>query len=53
MEIGQTIKVAYVNRPEAWRPDDDQFSRDLAYNRGALLELFDTIDDATSWLQQP
>jgi len=51
--VGQQIKVAYINRPECWPPDDDQFSRDVAYNRGVLLELFETIDDAVDWLQQP
>ena len=51
MEIGQTIKVAYVNRPDEWIPADDQFSRDLAYNRGGMLELFESTDDALDWLR--
>ena len=52
MEVGQTIKVAYINPPEHWRPSDDQFSRDIAYNRGGLLELFETKEDAVRWLHQ-
>ena len=52
LEVGQDIKVAYINRPAHWPAADDQFSRDLAYNRGGLLEMFDTPDDAVVWLQQ-
>ena len=52
LEIGQTIKVAYINRPDEWVPADDQFSRDLAYNRGAMLELFETTEDAVAWLRE-
>lgn len=52
MAVGQKIKVAYINPPESWHPDDDQFSRDVAYNRGGLLELFETADDAVRWLRQ-
>ena len=52
MEIGQTIKVAYINPPAAWNPADDQFSRDLAYNRGGMLELFETAEDAVVWLRE-
>ena len=51
--VGQQIKVAYINKPKCWPPDVDQFSRDLAYNRGGHLELFETKDDAVGWLQQP
>lgn len=51
-EVGQTIKVAYVNPPPQWNPSVDQFSRNLAYNRGGLLELFDTLTDAVHWLQE-
>ena len=50
--IGQDIKVAYINPPASWSPADDQFSRDLAYNRGVMLEVFDTADDAAHWLRQ-
>lgn len=50
-EVGQSIRVAYINRPPQWPPADDQFSRDLAYNRGAHLELFESIPDAISWLR--
>lgn len=53
LAVGQRIKVAYINRPDAWPPDDDQFSRDLAYNRGVPLELFESLDQAIDWLQQP
>ncbi len=52
LEVGQDIKVAYINRPAHWQAADDQFSRDLAYNRGGLLEMFDTPDDAVDWLQE-
>lgn len=51
MAVGREIKVAYINPPESWRPDVDQFSRDVAYNRGSLLELFDSTDDAVHWLR--
>ena len=51
-EVGRSIKVAYINPPAHWRPADDQFSRDLAYNRGGLLELFESMDDAVAWLRQ-
>lgn len=50
--VGLDIKVAYINPPHSWRPDDDQFSRDIAYNRGALLELFGSKDEAVRWLQE-
>lgn len=49
-EVGRSIKVAYINRPPQWPPADDQFSRDIAYNRGAHLELFESSDDAARWL---
>lgn len=51
-EVGETIKVAYINPPPQWPPAIDQFSRNLAYNRGGLLELFDTVTDAVHWLRQ-
>lgn len=53
LAVGQQIKVAYINRPAVWPPDDDQFSRDLAYNRGVPLEVFESLGDASDWLQQP
>ncbi len=51
-EVGRALKVAYINPPPQWKPADDQFSRDIAYNRGALLELFDTATEAVQWLRQ-
>jgi len=50
-EVGRSLKVAYINPPAHWKPADDQFSRDLAYNRGGLLELFDTATEAVQWLR--
>jgi hypothetical protein len=50
-EAGRSLKVAYINPPPHWKPGDDQFGRDLAYNRGGLLELFDTATDAAQWLR--
>lgn len=49
--VGRTLKVAYINPPAHWRPSDDQFSRDLAYNRGGLLELFESAADAVQWFR--
>lgn len=49
--VGRSIRVAYINPPEHWSPADDQFSRDLAANRGGLLELFDSAEDAVSWIR--
>jgi len=51
-EVGPGLRVAYINPPPHWKPSDDQFSRDLAYNRGGLLELFDTATEAVQWLRQ-
>ena len=51
-EVGRTLKVAYINPPPQWKPSDDQFSRDLEYNRGGLLELFDSATEAVQWLRQ-
>ena len=51
-EVGRTLRVAYINPPPQWKPTDDQFSRDLAYNRGGLLELFGTAAEAVEWLRQ-
>ena len=50
VEVGRDIRVAYINPPAHWRPADDQFSRDLAYNRGGFLELFENLPDAVRWL---
>jgi hypothetical protein len=50
-EVGRSIRVAYINPPAHWKPADDQFSRDLAHNRGGMLELFDTAEDAVGWLR--
>ena len=52
LEVGQSIKVAYINTPSHWLPADDQFSRDIAYNRGTLLENFESLEEAVSWLQR-
>ena len=49
--VGPTIKVAYINPPSHWIPADDQFSRDLAYNRGAFLEVFPSESEAVEWLR--
>ncbi len=51
-EVGRSIKVAYINPPAHWKPSDDQFSRDLAYNRGGMLELFDDATAAVRWLRK-
>ena len=50
IDIVGNIKVAYINPPEEWTPDDDQFSRDVAYNRGGALEVFASLEDAEKWL---
>ena len=51
--VGQDLKVAYINPPPQWNAADDQFSRDLAYNRGGLLELFESAEQAVDWLNAP
>ena len=51
-EVGPSLKVAYINPPSHWKSADDRFSRDLAYNRGGQLELFDTATDAVQWFRQ-
>ena len=51
-EVGRSIRVAYINPPAHWKPADDQFSRDLAHNRGGLLEVFETTEDAVGWLRK-
>ena len=50
IDIVGDIRVAYINPPKEWIPDDDQFSRDVAYNRGGALELFTSLEDAENWL---
>jgi hypothetical protein len=50
IDILGDIKVAYINPPSDWIPDDDQFSRDVAYNRGGELEVFPSLNDAEKWL---
>ena len=50
--VGRSIRVAYINPPAHWKPADDQFSRDLAHNRGGMLELFETAEDAVAWLRE-
>lgn len=50
--VGPALRVAYINPPSHWEPSDDQFSRDLAYNRGGILELFSTASEAVQWLRQ-
>ncbi len=49
--IGPSISVAYINMPSEWLPEDDQFSRNVAYNRGGSLEMFLTEDEALEWLR--
>ena len=49
--VGVSIKVAYINPPPHWNPEEDQFSRNVAYNRGGSLELFDSQADAEAWLK--
>ena len=49
--VGPEICVAYINPPDQWRPNDDQFSRDVARNRGGSLELFESEESAAMWLR--
>ena len=51
-QVGAGIDVAYVNPPAAWVPVDDQFSRDVARNRGGSLEVFANELLASFWLRQ-
>ena len=51
-EVGRSIKVGYINPPPQWSPTVDQFSRNIAYNRGGLLEMFDSLANAVQWLRQ-
>ncbi len=48
--VGPAISVAYINRPAEWDPVDDQFSRDVAINRGGSLEVFESERQAAEWL---
>jgi len=50
--IGPATKVAYVNPPPEWNPEEDQFSRDVARKRGGSLELFASEAEAVAWLKQ-
>ncbi len=47
--MGQLIRAAYINPPPDWIPEDDKFSRNVAYNRGGNLELFASEEDAVAW----
>lgn len=51
--VGLHRKIAYINPPASWKPEDDQFSRDVAQNRGMRLECFDDLDQAIGWLNSP
>lgn len=50
--VGVAIKVAYINPPKEWAPEDDQFIRTVAQNRGGFLEVFDTEEEAVAWFNQ-
>lgn len=50
-EVGPTIRVAYINPPADWSVEDDTFSRNVAYNRGGLLELFESEEAAIAWFE--
>ena len=49
--VGPGIKVAYINPPAEWTPEDDQFSRNVANNRGGALEVFGSEGEAREWLR--
>lgn len=49
--VGYAIKVAYINPPSHWIPDDDEFSRDVAKNQGGFLEMFASESEAVAWLR--
>lgn len=48
--IGKKIKVAYINPPESWKPEDDELSRRTATAEGGNLEVFESETDAVAWL---
>ena len=48
--VGQSCRIAYVNPPAEWTVEDDKFSRNVAYNRGGNLEVFELEADALNWL---
>jgi len=49
--VGPGIKIAYINPPSQWIPTDDEFSRNVAQNRGGQLELFELEAEAIEWLK--
>ena len=49
--VGIGVKVAYINPPSSWIPQDDEFSRNVARNRGGMLELFLDVSEAIAWLK--
>lgn len=49
--VGSSIKVAYINIPPSWMPEDDATSRRVAKSRGGSLEVFETEEEAARWLQ--
>lgn len=49
--VGLSCRIAYVNPPEEWAVEDDKFSRNVAYNRGGSLEVFELTSDALAWLR--
>lgn len=48
--VGLRVRVAYINPPANWSADQDQFSRNVAFNRGGSLEVFGTEGEAVRWL---
>jgi hypothetical protein len=50
---GSALRVAIIYPPPSqWQWSDDQFRRDLAYNRGRLPKLFDTATESVQSLRQ-
>ena len=49
--VGPDCRVAYINAPAEWTPEDDEFSRSVAKRRGGNLEVFITVAEAEEWLQ--
>jgi hypothetical protein len=48
--VGLARRVAYINPPAHWIPEDDEFSRNVAQNRSGSLEMFATLEEAIAWL---
>ena len=48
--VGRHVRVAYINPPKEWIPENDKFSRNVAFNRGGALEVFASEKDAVDWL---